>query len=271
MPEKVLKIDPNKGRRLDDLTAAREPLRLIVIGPPKIGKSVCLTSAPKPMLVLSMEGGMQSSLGTPDTVEYKVTDWSEVELWREELRRNPNPLKPWGIDGPVKSVGWDSVTEMYGGPLRRYVLAHPRRGQNEDPDMYGQRDYGRAMDVLLDEYRLWKSLPVNIIITSEIGEHEAPDGKVIHTAKMSGQLDFRLPYAMDWVLYLGSKMDGTTMKRVGYIGTTPGVLAGNRIPVSVANSVPKQIEEPSIPKILELIDGAYKKLAEDMAKVKQGA
>ena len=265
MPESIIKV--SAGRRLDDLTAAREPLRILAIGPAKIGKSVFLASAPKPMLVLSVEGGMQSSLGTPDTVEYKVTDWREVSAWREELRTNPNPLQSWGIKGKVASVGWDSVTEMYGGPLRQAILAHPRRSKQEDPDLYSERDYGRAMDVLLDEYRLWRTLPINIVITSEIGEHKDNLGKTLYTAKMAGQLDFKLPHAVDWVIFLGVKDGDSAGTRVGYIGSMPGILAGNRIPMTVATSVPKLIDEPTIPKILSLIDGAYVKLAADAKKV----
>lgn len=266
MANPILKV--SAGRRLDDLTNAREPLRIIIIGPPKTGKSVALSTAPKPLLVLSTEGGMQSSLGTPDTVEYRVSGWNEVKAWYEELRDNPDPLAPWGIKGRPKSVGWDSATELYAGPLMSHCVHDYKRTANQDPDIPDRGDYMRAQQLMLDAYRLYRTLPMHIVMTSELGiDKDEATSKTTYTASFAGKMDYKVPYAMDWVMFLSTKStSGKPPSRVGLVGAVPGYVAGNRIPYQVADVMPREIENPTIPKLLGYLDEGYKRLEEKLRK-----
>lgn len=235
-------------------------------------------TAPKPMLVLSCEGGLETLRGEDGIVEYPLEQspdgWLELEEWIERLRTDPEPLKPWGYRGPVKSVGIDSVSELYNGPLYKYVLRHPRRSKNEDPDLYSERDYGRAMEILLTKFREFRALPMHLILTSEIKEHRDPSGRVLYTAGLAGQLDIKLPHASDWVVYLdvdhkGQPDPNGALKRIAYVGPADGLLSGSRMPARASHLLPRIVEEPTIDKLIGYVDQArayLKQQAADKAK-----
>lgn len=131
------------------------PLRFLVYGRNKVGKTTFGASAPKTLVVDPESGG--EALGQ-DVDLWPISRWPDLdEVWRF-LREGKHPYE---------NVCFDGLTRMSNMALRFVMKMQEERDLDRIPGMVQQRDYGKAGELMKGMLFNLHTLPVGIVYTAQ--------------------------------------------------------------------------------------------------------
>lgn len=200
------------------------PLTFMLIGPPKAGKDWLSATAPKPLLIIDIEGrarytpqGQKATFwdGVNDPMELEKSESQTYILQSTEVPVIDTALR-WLRTGkhPFKSLALNSVMEY-----RYIVIQSVYPGVQDIP----RNAWGKPNSILEQALRDMRNLamsqsnPINCVIFVTGATTDIESGKVKPMVRGTvGELSI---YWMDLVGYL--TYDSKTMKRVLYIGPNP--------------------------------------------------
>lgn len=202
----------------------------LVYGPPGIGKTVLLSTAPKP-IIISAEGGLLS-LAKKDIAVIEVNSLNDVREAYKLIRASE-----------FETIGIDSLSE-----LAEIVVAEYKK-EEKDP----RRAYGRMADEMIELTRRFRDLPErHVIFTSKIVKEKDEDtGIISYEPMMPGKaFGIQLPYFFDLILCMraGKDDDGNMIR---YCQTQPDMRYTAKDRSGNLNSK----EEPNLTLIFEKMRG----------------
>lgn len=136
-------------------------MKLLVYGRPGVGKTtLAATLDPEHTLFLNVEGGMLSVMNTGVKITSQIKHVSEVEKIFWKLASRDDEVK-W-----VTTVVIDSATELQTVNIEGLVSEARKTKPEREQDDIHLRDYGRSTARLKRLFRLFRDLPMHVILTA---------------------------------------------------------------------------------------------------------
>jgi len=186
-PMTHLKFFSEKGGNKMEIHKSQTGLKtinLLVYGQSGVGKTVFCSTAPSP-LFLDAEGGLLSIQHSVDFIKIDslMGLWEAYKFLKEEKHN-------------YKTVILDSLTEIV-----KYLLDSIVQERNvELPTI---REWGILSDKVRKIVRLFRDLPMNLIVTCLTSEQKDEDtGRICINPAVFGKLEKELPAYFDIVLYM---------------------------------------------------------------------
>jgi hypothetical protein len=241
---------PNIGKYL---------LKLLVYGQPGVGKTSLLATAnlhplTAPILIINVEGGMlsvsdASVLGlkeAPDVTDLRSFDDLERIFWF--LAKGDHPYKSVGLDSlsELQMVNLDSVVSQMVGKAGR------SGSKRDNLDDVWLEDYGTSTQQLRRVVRQFRDLPMHVFaVCAEATSQDKDKNESAHPALTPKLRSSVLAY-MDVVGYQFIKTEGDKTTRCLLTQPYDKWVSKDRSPGQRLGQV---VDEPSIPKIMDLILG----------------
>lgn len=240
--------------------AATRGRAVLIHGEQSAGKTVlAIQHAPKPLLVLDCDNGLDSVIGVDlddqidiwepsNGVEY---NWDDLDAFRNYVRAG-NWRKNY------QTIVVDNVTAAQKPIIRGsmdQVIARldPDKRVNRDPDVPSQQDWGkiyRVMDEWIRNIRDVKRRGVHVIFTSGTREWLDTDAGIQRIMPdIEGRERNQITTHMDAVGWLEID-DGT---RFLHLAPTGAVIVKLRLPVSRHGKIPESIENPDFIKMMKVV------------------
>lgn len=163
-------------------------LNVLVYGDSGVGKTTLMSTAPGPILLLDMEGGVLPLRG-------REIDIVKVET-PKDLKEAFKVLKE---DGKYKSVVLDSITEMHKIVLEHVIKTNPTvsRAYGDQPSL---SDYGRVAELMRRNLRAFRDLPIHTLFTALAQDvKDETDGTITRLPNLPGKLAYEIAGYMDIV------------------------------------------------------------------------
>lgn len=244
-------------------------ISMLIYAPAGHGKTYFLGTGAKdnrvaPMLLLDFEAGVESirshvketkveDIGNPvpgkiDVVRIKA--WSDLESVYDLLLSNKSYMEKY------KSVALDSLTEMNYLNLTTIVENSMATNPRHMEDVAEMSDYLRSAFMMRKIVRGFRDLPVHSFFTAGVQEVTDPVSKVPHVVPaLNGKMALEVPGLVTIVGYLG--IDGE--KRVLLTQPASRFTAKDR---TEGGKLGAYVEDPTIPKIFDLIYANHKEEAD---------
>lgn len=236
---------------------------ILVHGYSDAGKTVlALLKAPRPILVLDCDNGLDSVIGMVGSGEVYIWEPSNgVEYSYEDLDeyRNYVLAGDWAAD--FKTIVTDNLTAAQ-KPFIRHALEESisrlpdDKKAARDPDIPSQQDWGkiyRTMDQWIRDIRDGaKRRGVHAIFTSgtkEWVDEESGVEKIF--PNLEGQVRNQVASHMDAVAYIEID-DG---ERILHLAPTGAIITRVRLPVARHGNVPDEITDPDFEKLIAAVKG----------------
>jgi hypothetical protein len=246
-----------------------DALKILWYSPPGHGKTTMLGTAVKdkrisPMLLLEFEAGIRSieskvreirledlgskkpSIDKIDVVH--IQTWADFDVAYEFLLEGNHEYKSVGIDS-LSEVDYLSM-----GDALRVAQLEDRK---HDPDIPEQRDYLRNASKIRKLIRFFRNLPLHVFFTANSKLEQDPltrESKI--WPALTGKLAFEVPGLVEIVGYLAVvEKDEDTNERWLFVQPTGRFEAKDR---TEGGKLGQYIVEPTIPKILDLVEGNVK-------------
>jgi len=247
------------------LTEVSPYLKILVYGKPGVGKTVFASTAPRPLFV-DFEAGTLSITGKPIDVVSLTSYIQLYEIYMELYDRETGQLKGNKYD----SLVIDSLTEVQKLNMDMVLSSGVEAKPTKDRDVPELRDYQKSMAQIGRLVRAFRNLPMNIIFTALPVEVRDEKTGIITAIKPSlpGKLSDEVAAYMDIIGYLWVEdvtgENGQT-KKMRKLLTQPSepFYAKDRSPGGKLGTI---VEEPTIPKIMEMIYGPKDKNAKEVKK-----
>lgn len=246
---------------------AQYNLKMMMHGEPGVGKTTMLATAnlhklTAPILIVNVEGGMLSitdvqAIGLnepPDVIDLEDFDRLEDIFWY--LAKG---------DHPYKSVGIDSLSELQvvnlEGIVRKLVGSSSKSGAKRDSlDDVWQDDYGTSTQQLRRLIRRFRDLPMHVFFTCHSSTTFDKDKNETVHPMLTPKLRTSVQGYLDVVSYMFMSTEtddeGAEISVRKLLCRPYGKwVAKDRSPGERLGLV---IEEPSIPKIMDLLTGKTK-------------
>lgn len=233
-----------------------EYLKLLVYGDSGVGKTTLAGSAydvpeMRPVLFVDMEGGTKSIRNRyPEIEVIRVREeyTEKGRLVKTAWSRLVEVYEALKIEQRYRTVVIDSLSEAYEVAMKDIMTGVVQEYPDRDPDVPGQREYGRARSQLRRMTRRFRDLPINVIFTALKGEKTTDDGRVVAIGPaLSGKLMNEIPAFMDEVYHLYVKDDKEDVKRFILTRKTGKNIAKTR------SDLPMTVENPSMPAIADIV------------------
>ncbi len=243
-------------------TASNSPLyKCLIFGPSRAGKTTFAATAgyaagSAPALLLDFEGGAGSAVGIPNVTVAEMRNWKDFDEACDYIV-SPN--------NEFKTVIIDSISELHVFSLLTIIdhemATNRQRSERGDENTAEQSDYGKSMLQLRRFLRVVRDLPTHVIVTALSKTEEFPREGTVRVPAMFGQMAGEIVGMFPVVGYLVNEKERVSKtefahKRKLYLQNTEGMRVGVRKPVTA--KFPDFIVEPSVPKLFEALDKAYK-------------
>ncbi len=234
---------------------------VLIHGDQSAGKTVlAILMAPKPLLVVDVDNGLDSVLGMVDSDLVQIWQPSDgIEYTYNDLDEYRNYIMSGDWEMPYKTIVTDNVTAAQ-KPFIRYAIDQalgrmsPEKAAARDPDIPTQQDWGkiyRMMDTWIRNIRDVKRRGVHCIFTSGTREWMDDDQGVLRIMPdIEGRERNQITTHMDAVGYLEIEDD----ERVLHLGPTGAVITKIRLPVNRHNNVPDSITNPDFIKMMKIVE-----------------
>ncbi len=234
---------------------------VLVHGDQSAGKTcLAILKAPKPLLVLDVDNGLDSVIGMVGSDKVQIWQPSDgIEYTYSDLDEYRNYVMSGDWDMPYKTIVTDNVTAAQ-KPFIRYAIDEamnrmaPEKRAARDPDIPTQQDWGkiyRMMDTWVRNIRDVKRRGVHCIFTSGTREWMDDDQGILRIMPdIEGRERNQITTHMDAVGYLEIEDD----ERVLHLGPTGAVITKIRLPVNRHNNVPDSIIDPDFIKMMKVVE-----------------
>lgn len=233
---------------------------VLIHGEQSAGKTVlAIAEAPKPLLVLDCDNGLDSVIGVDlddqviiwepsNGIEYT---WQDLDYFRNYVRSGD-----WQHD--YQTVVVDNLTAAQKPIIRGAmdeVIARldPEKAERRDPDVPSQSDWGkiyRMMDEWVRNIRDVKRRGVHVVFTSGTREWLDTDAGIDRIMPdIEGRERNQITTHMDAVGWLEID-DGV---RYLHLAPTGAVITKLRLPVNRHYEVPESIENPDFTKMMDIV------------------
>ena len=139
---------------------------VLIYGPPGVGKTWLIGSAPKPILVLDAESGIRTLQGVPGVFTWAIDSFADAVEAGKYLRANPKEFK---------SVAVDTLNEL------QAKIQEDVQGTKPKPSI---QDYGEIKDKTERIVRAFRDLPVHFIATCHEAIERDEEGAVVKRRPM---------------------------------------------------------------------------------------
>jgi hypothetical protein len=256
-------------KRLSDIKQG--PMRVLLFGAPKVGKSELLLTFPNVAVVdydgegvkvANNAGFIRRHGNREDTVRFASFEdefdpntgiFKEAKAFKESQKWINQVINdPW-----AKTLGVDSATSLSVAAMHAGIVASQKRGRSKTMEhakadgliLMGQQDFGAemgAMGQLFDQLMAVRG--IHIVVTAHVRDEKTDTGMTTSREPLltGGRLRGQVGKWFDEVWFLDSKPDGTRVLITGPKGTLKGL--GSRL------GLPLEIENPSYEKITSLIN-----------------
>lgn len=222
-------------------------INLLIYGDSGVGKTVLAGSASvvealAPVLLIDVEGGTLSLEQTYPQVDVaRVKSWADMQKVYDDLYLG---------DHPYKTIILDSLTEIQkasmDGVMTELLTEHPDR----DPDVPGQREWGKSINQLRYFVRAYRDMEINTIFTALAQEvQDKRTGMNKTKPSLPGKLANELAAFLDIVAYYYIKrLDGDD-ERLLLCNATDSIVAKDR-----SARLPQVIQSPTMASIFTSIN-----------------
>ena len=253
-------------KSLSDLNVAAGKV-ILIHGDTGAGKTVlAIHKAPRPILVLDCDTGLDSVFGTDDSDN--ITIWGPAddgaELTWEDMDEFRNYLIAGEWEEDYELIVVDNLTAGQKPVITSSIdeaiqrLDADKRAQR-DPDIPSQQDWGkiyRRLDKWVRDVKSVKRKGVHVVFTA--GTREWLDEEAGYTKMMpnlEGQERNQIATHMDAVGWLESDEDGRRL----HLAPSGAYITKLRLPVAQFGNIPSAIEDPDFNKMLEAVIGLKRK------------
>ena len=235
---------------------------ILLHGHTDAGKTVCaIHKAPRPLLVLDCDTGLESIFGTTRPSDVHVwapreegtdLDWEQMDEFRDYVKSGD-----WIL--PYKTIVVDNVTAgqkpVIVHSLQEAISKLPEEKRaNRDPDIPSQQDWGkiyRIYDRWIRDIRNAKRRGVNVVFTCGTREWlDEVEGYAKLMPNLEGAIRNQIATHMDVVGYMESDEDGRRL----ILGPSGATITKVRLPVQRHNQRPDMIESPDFPKMIKAVE-----------------
>jgi phage nucleotide-binding protein len=229
-------------------------INLLVYGDPGVGKTELGGTAQdhpstSPVLILDIEGGTATLRKRPDVMVVRIKSVTDLVLIHGELDKaiaSGDPQAP-------RTVVVDSLTELQkldmNDIMRTVVKRAKEKGDERDPDVPSQREWGKSSNHIRNIVRAYRDLPCNVIFTA-LAKREQDDntGTVVTVPSLPGKLASETPAFLDIVGYLYTEIKDSKIQRRMLCQPSRTKLAKDRLGV-----FGDLLENPTIPMLWDMM------------------
>jgi len=241
--------------------AATRGRAVLIHGEQSAGKTVlAIEKAPKPILVLDSDNGLDSVIGIVDDDQVDIWEPANgIDYTRDDLDNFRNYVKSgkWRLD--YKTVVPDNLTAAQ-RPIIRGCMEEiigrmdPEKAAMRDPDVPSQQDWGkiyRWMDQWVRDIRDVKRRGVHVVFTAGTKEWLDTDSEVQRLMPdIEGRERNQITTHMDAVGWLEID-DG---ERFLHLAPTGAVITKIRLPKSRWDQIPESIKDPDFIKMMKVVE-----------------
>lgn len=263
------------SKRLSDLEESTGKA-ILIHGPSGAGKTtLAIHKAPRPILILNADYGLDSVIGTSRS--------EEIEVWEMESGGDINweiidEFRNYVVSGdwqmPFKTIVPDNLTVIQ-KPVIAYAISEELRRLDEekratrDPDIPSQSAWGktyRVFDKWVRDVKSAKRLGVNVVFTA--GTSEWMDDEAGYSRMMpdiEGRLRNQIAMHMDAVGWLENDDEGRRL----HLAPSGAFITKVRLPIASHGKEPDEILNPDFNKMIRAIKGESKKGSKPTSRKRQ--
>lgn len=204
------------GLKIERVSQVTQSFNMLVYGNSGVGKTTLAGSSAavkemSPVLLVDIEGGNLSLKKTyPDVEVVRVKTWDQMQDVYDELHRGKSGYRTVIIDS-LTEVQWFSMA----GVMDEMVAKAKREGDDRDPDIPSQREWGKNINQVRKFVRAFRDLDVNTIFTALAKSDKDPrSGLNLTKPSLPGKLANEVPGFIDEVMYLYIKKVENDNKRL---------------------------------------------------------
>lgn len=234
-----------------------EWINALVYGDSGVGKTFLGGTADddertSPLLVLDVEGGVTTLRHRSRVDVIEIRSMKELERVHEKLYHSIKRNKIM-----YGTVMIDSLPELADIDMRLIMRqAKDKNPETTDIDVPSPREWGKQRNHMRLILRAFKDLPCHLYCTALANSHTEENQPTKHYPAFAGKLRLEIPGFVDIVGFLTStaNVNQDITRRMQVVGTNR-VIAKDR-----TQALGKSVENPTIPKLWDLIDRHNKEI-----------